>query len=329
VTELLLKGEEALAISINVRAEIVQEVRGSFYLAQLLAHEVCVLSGVTERPESHTDVNVSLPAVVSNVWTRLGRSFKERCSVFCLGTRNRTEGRAPYLHILRWLAESNDWTLSLRHAMRTHAELRGSVGQVVDKGFLNGLISKSPELSAVLHFDQESEQLTVEDPQFLFYIRNMPWQTFSLELGFRNIDVSSRYDFALSFAGVDRPIAEAIFSRFQDYEVEVFYDKNEQHRILAEDIEQYLLPIYQSEARFIVALLGPDYPKRIWTRFEAKAFRERLQNGAVIPVWFTTAPVGLFDETARIGGYIFDPTSDPEPQVNELVELCLKKINDP
>ena len=30
----------------------------------------------------------------------------------------------------------------------------------------------------------------------------------------------------------------------------MFYDKNEQHRILAEHVEEYLRPIYQSEASF-------------------------------------------------------------------------------
>lgn len=328
VNELLVKGEEALGISINVREEIVQEVRGSFYLAQLLGHEVCVMSGVTERPTEARQLTVSLPAVVASVWARLGRNYRERCSVFCLGTRSRTDGRAPYLHILRWLAESNDWTLSLRDAMRTHSELRGSVGQVVDKGFLGGLIDKSDELRAVLHFDQDSVQLTVEDPQFLFYIRNMPWQTFSQDIGFRNIDVSRRYDFALSFAGANRDIAQALFDRFQEHEVEVFYDKNEQHRILAEDVEQYLLPIYQSEARFVIALLGPEYPKRVWTRFEAKAFKDRFAEGAVIPVWFTTAEVGMFDESARVGGYSFDPYHEVGPQLDELVDTCMRKLND-
>jgi hypothetical protein len=328
VEELLTKGESALNIRINVKDEIVREVRGSFYLAQLLGHEVALIAAVTERQDELQQLNESLPAVVANVWNRLARTFRERCEIFSLGTRRRTDGRAPYLHILRWLAESNDWTLSLRDAMRIHAELRGSVGQVVDKGFLNDLITGSEDLRSVLHFDTESSHLTVEDPQFLFFIRNMPWHTFARRLGFTNIELANRYDFALSFAGSDRPVAEAIFEALQERELECFYDRNEQHRILAEDIEQYLLPIYQSEARFVIALLGPDYPKRIWTRFEAEAFRERLPEGAVIPIWFTTAPVGMFDESSRIGGYTLDPGGDMIAQVNEIVDLCVRKLNE-
>ena len=50
--------------------------------------------------------------------------------------------------------------------------------------------------------------------------------------------------------------------------MEVFYDQNEQHRILAEDVEEYLAPIYASDALLVVCILGPEYPKRIWTKFQ-------------------------------------------------------------
>ncbi len=86
----------------------------------------------------------------------------------------------------------------------------------------------------------------------------------------------SKYDFALSFAGSDREIAEKIFNGLIENEFAVFYDKNEQHRILAENIEDYLVPIYHSEAKYVVCLLGPDYPKRVWTKFESDQFKERL-----------------------------------------------------
>jgi hypothetical protein len=111
-------------------------------------------------------------------------------------------------------------------------------------------------------------------------------------------------------------------------EFEVFYDQNEQHRILAEDIEDYLRPIYQSDAQFVVALLGPEYPKRIWTKFESDQFKERFKHGDVIPIWFTTAAPGMFDESTRVGGFTFDPTADREAQVAEIADLLRRKLAD-
>ncbi len=134
--------------------------------------------------------------------------------------------------------------------------MRGSVGQVVDKGYLTELVESDSEISAVIHFDKVAEQITVEDPQFIFYIRNIPWKGFASELGFMGVAFKNRYDFALSFAGEDWPLAESLVAELESAEVEVFYDKNEQHRILASDIEEYLRPIYQSEALYVVAFLG-------------------------------------------------------------------------
>jgi hypothetical protein len=109
-------------------------------------------------------------------------------------------------------------------------------------------------------------------------------------------------------------------------EFAVFYDQNEQHRILAEDIEDYLRPIYQSDAQFVIALLGPEYPKRIWTKFESEQFKERFKSGAVIPVWFANASPGMFDESTRVGGLTYDPAKDRDNQIAAIADLLRRKI---
>jgi hypothetical protein len=328
VKQLIEKGEHALNITLNVKDEIVSSAQGGFYLAQMLCREICLQSEILEASEAKKTIEISFEAVKSGVWDRLSLSFKPRCERFCRGTKLRKEGRAPYLHILNWLAQSGNWTLPLRDAIRFHPELRGSVSQVVEKDFLKSLIENDDEIRAVLHFDHNSDQLTIEDPQFLFYIRNIPWRNFSKEIGFISVDFDSRYDFALSFAGTDRNIAEALFASLIEKEVEVFYDRNEQHRILAMDVEEYLRPIYQSEARFVIVLLGPDYPKRIWTKIESDAFKERLGKDSVIPIWFSNAPLGIFDETKRIGGIEFDPSIPMQPQIENIVDTVIKKLID-
>lgn len=240
----------------------------------------------------------------------------------------RREGRAPYLHILNWLSTGDSWTLDLRDAIRRNAGLRGSVSQVVDKGFLRDLIEGDGDLRAVLHYDEFSKQLTIEDPQYLFFLRGIPWRQFAHEIGFLSVEFDRRYDFALSFAGTDRDVATALFEALAASEVEVFYDKNEQHRILAEDVEEYLRPIYQAEAKFVLVLLGPDYPKRIWTKIESDAFRQRLNDGSVIPVWFSNAPPSLFDTTRDVGGLDFDREGDFKDQIESLSTVLLKKLAD-
>jgi hypothetical protein len=260
-------------------------------------------------------------------------------TIFCLhqlgsatdfgrGRKLKPEGRAPYLHILNWLANGPMWTLDLRDAMRRHNDLRGSVGQVVDKGFLRTIIESNEQIRAVLHFDEDSELLTVEDPQFLFYIRNIPWRQFARQLGFLSVDFDRRYDFALSFAGPERPIAEGLFNRLSEQEMEVFYDKNERHRILAEDVERYLKPIYQTEAEFVIVILGKEYPKRIWTKIESDAFKERFVDGSVIPIWLSNLDESAFDGSRKKGGISFDPSEPMEPQLDNLAEILIGKLRE-
>ena len=190
------------------------------------------------------------------------------------------------------------------------------------------MVEEDSDIRQVLHLGEKSDLLTVEDPQFLFFIRNIPWRQFAREVGFVAVDFERRYDFALSFAGADRDVAESLFNSLSENEVEVFYDKNEQHRILALDVEEYLRPIYQTEAQFVVVLLGREYPKRIWTKIESDAFKERLTDGSVIPIWFADVEESMFDTTREKGGLSLDRTKDLSSQIEELTKLLLKKLAD-
>lgn len=328
VRQAVTRGAEALNIEINVQDEIVTGAQGSFYVAQMLAREVCQRAGILERRDLPIRTEVSFESVAADVWERLAQIFFVRCAKFCRGTKIRKEGRAPYLHILRWLAEGKEWTLSLREAIRQHPEMRGSVGQVVDKGYLRELIDSDPDISHVIHYNAMAAQITVEDPQFIFFIRNIAWKRFASDLGFLGLEFESRYDFALSFAGEDRAIAEKLFLQLEDGESEVFYDKNEQHRILAVDVEEYLRPIYQSEARFVVVLLSQHYPKKIWTKIESDQFKERFKTGDVVPIWFTDTPAGMFDESRKVGGLTIDVSRPIDGEVERIVRVLFRKIGE-
>ncbi len=127
-------------------------------------------------------------------------------------------------------------------------------------------------------------------------------------------------------AGADRVVAEKLFSFLEERELSVFYDNNEQHRILAENIEDYLAPIYRSEASFVIVLLGREYPKRVWTRFESEQFKERFGDKAIISVWFSDVSPGIFDETTKYGGIKFDYSKQLDSEIKRIGELLCQKI---
>jgi hypothetical protein len=111
-------------------------------------------------------------------------------------------------------------------------------------------------------------------------------------------------------------------------EVAVFFDENEQHRILARNVEEYLGPIYRSEARYVIPFLSPDYPTRIWTKFESDKFKERFGSDAIIPIRFATTRPGFFSDDQKYGGLPFDPAGDVERQLNDIADMLCKRLLD-
>jgi hypothetical protein len=325
ILELISRGEAALNVKFANPGDIVGRAQGSFQIAQLLCHKLCVLSNVTETQAALKVIELPIDVVIEDVMIELGRQFKEISLAFARGSKLRKEGRAPYLHILRWLADSEEWSLDISEALRVRPTLRGSIGQVLEKGYLADLVREGP-LSQHFHFEPTTSVLSVDDPKLVFYLKNLVWRAFTRQVGFTIDYFPRKYDFALSFAGPQRAFAERLYEILTEREVAVFYDHNEQHRIIARDVEQYLAPIYRSEAAYVVPLLSPDYPTRIWTKFESDNFKERFGTGAVIPVRFTTVQEGYFSDEAKYGGLKFDPTGDTEAQLQSIADVLCKRI---
>lgn len=327
IEEVISRGEEVLNVKFCQKHLIAERAQGSFQLVQLLCHKVCLLAGVTETKAALETITTSINVAIEDVMSDLARQFKEPAVTFARGSKIRREGRAPYLHILRWLAESDDWSIDLSEAINSHPEMKGSVGQVMEKGYLEALLN-DPEkkLSTFFHYESSTTVLSVEDPKLSFYLKNIIWRVFTRQVGYKAQYFRSRYDFALSFAGANRALAKALADALKDREVQCFYDEDEQHRIIAQNVEDYLAPIYRSEASYVIAILSSEYPKRIWTKFESDQFRERFGAGAVIPIRFTDLAPGFFTEEAKYGGLPFNPEGDQDSQVSIIVDILCKRL---
>ena len=325
IEAVISKGEAALNVEIITKREIAEASGGSFYLAQMLCYELCAKADVTETQTKSTAIAISFEQVQNSVWRDLKNRFGERTNIFCRGPKFQSAGRAPYLHLLFWLARKNEWSLSIRETIRSETNMRGSVGQIVDKGYLEQHIEKNPDIAAVLHFDKEAARLTIEDPQFAFFLRNASWNSISKEIGFRGVSFDSRYDIALSFSGTSRDIAEELYEALTSNQMEVFYDRQEEQRILAVDVEEYLEPIYRSEAKFVLCIIDADYSKRMWPRLEVTKFEERLGKGEIIPILVDAQEEGVFSKIEKIGHFRVRRTSRKE-DIERLCALIAQKI---
>jgi hypothetical protein len=84
-----------------------------------------------------------------------------------------------------------------------------------------------------------------------------------------------QYDVALSFAGEDRTVAEALAQVLVDARVRVFYDKYEEATLWGKDLYQHLQAVYRDTARYCVVLVSNAYARKFWTRHELRQAQER------------------------------------------------------
>lgn len=329
IEDLLGLGEKALKIELTDKVNIAERAQGSFQIAQMLAHKICATAGVTETCKQNTRIDISVDGVIEDVLTDLGYQFKSTLIAFARGKKIRPEGRAPYLHILRWLSESDDGAVDLHEITNTHPEMKGSIVQVVEKGFLSGLLNDSDhsnDFANLFHYDDETGIIGIEDPKLLFYLKNLVWRAFTYQCGFSQEYFDSKYDYALSFAGAQRGIAEELAERLIERDIGVFYDFNEQHLLLGENVEEYLTKIYRSEATFVVPLLSPDYPTRIWTKIESEAFRDRFGDGAVFPIRLSTVEDGFFNDISKYGCLTYDAKKVHEEELDRIIEALSARL---
>lgn len=327
IKRLITAGEEALNTEINAKEMIAERSGGSFFVAQLLCLHACIEAGVLEsRPEGSL-VDTQYSTVERRVVEREREKFGDAVRSFARGTKFRPGGRAPYLHILRWLAESNSWSISLPDQILAHPTEKASVTVVLEAGYLANLV-RQPAISKLMHFDEKTRILSVEDPMLIYYLRAISWPEFVREVGFKKVDHAETYDIALSFAGEDREYAQLLRDVLVDEGYAVFYDLAEQHRIVASDVEKYLGPIYSSGSRFVVAVLGKAYGLKRWTLFEAEKYRDRVENGRVIPIWSIEVPESAFDQLRSTGGLRYDPQGDLLEQAKSAAEVIAKKLDE-
>ena len=332
VERVFTQGAEALNVEFVHLGELVSVCYGSFYLAQMLAHQTCLASGVTETLGERFLLDRPVADTRERILEELDRNFYGPTRDFCRGRRPRPRGNAPYMRLLYWLSMEEDWTLSVQNKLNQEAAFRGSVGQIVNKGHVSRLVTENEDIGRVLSWDEESQILAVQDPQYIFYLKNLLWAKVPWRVGYRAVSFpptkGKRYDVALSFAGAQRSVARALFDRMTEEGLEVFFDENEEHRILAESVETYLAPIYESESIFVVVLMSAEYPTRIWTKFESDAFERRFGENAVIPVWYRDAQPQMFDTSRKVGGFAFDPDSDHDAQIWHFTEMIVRKIEE-
>jgi TIR domain len=92
-------------------------------------------------------------------------------------------------------------------------------------------------------------------------------------------DGSYEFDVVISFSGSQRRVANAINRELKAAGFFTFYDYDQQHRLLGEDLAQLLQRVYFRRSRYAVAVLSKDFVNSKWAgNWEWKAILARMQE---------------------------------------------------
>ena len=137
------------------------------------------------------------------------------------------------------------------------------------------------------------------------------------------------YDVALSFAGEDRKVVQAIASALQRQSVRVFYDEFETSTLWGKDLYQHLASIYHQKARFCVVFASRSYAQKAWTKHELKQAQARAfgQDGEyILPVKIDDEPIPGISQTI---GYLDIRHHGPKGIANLLLAKLGKPLDQP
>lgn len=328
ILELVSKGEAVLNISIKCKNDIAERSFGSFHVAQMLCKAFCISQDITETQPRAVEVTTAISDVVNSQMEELARVFSPTAKAFAAGNRNRRDGRAPYLMLLRWLSETENGALQMDEVYMKYPKYKASISQISDKGYITQLITNNDSLAKVLYYEPAAKLLAIEDPKFIFYIKNINWDRFAKDMGFKQEPVNASYDFALSFSGQKRIYAEKLFAYLTENEYSVFYDKDHAADILGKDLEQYFAPIYESDARYVVAMIDASYPQKVWAVFESERYQSRYGKDTVIPILFEDFTPSPTDTLFKRGYERLDSSNpDIDGQISRIGKLLIEKMN--
>ena len=326
IDELIRKGEHALNVDIRSRRSIIENAQGSFYIAQTLCKYACIESGIWEKNDSVREVNVPYEKIKEIALEKNRITFDEVVRKFARGPKFRRAGKAPYYHILKWMTESPTWSLNVAEEMKKHPNEKQSVSNVLKDGLVS--LCKKEGIVKYLHYDKDTRVLSLEDPMLGYYLKSIEWKEFARDVGFINVDRDKEFDVALTFAGEDRPFVEKLKECLEELDYSVFYDYDQQHYILGQDVEEYLSPIYSEKCRYVVVVLGEKYGIKQWPRLEYQNYHDRIGAGEVLIVRSKKVPHSFTDELSGIGSLTYDPDEDLGKQARDIAQVISDKFED-
>ena len=134
-----------------------------------------------------------------------------------------------------------------------------------------------------------------------------------------------KFDFAISFSGEDRSVAEELEGQLTERGAVVFYDESYRGSLVGKRLDLKFADVFGAGTQFFVPIVSASYVERAWPQYEwnvAKREAEKRREEFILPVRLDDSLlVGLPDTL----GYL-DLRRHP---MDEVADLLIEKLGGP
>lgn len=283
IMELIEKGEEKLNITIGHHKEILHESAGDYWLAQLLCQQICKSNGLIETSLKKIDLNFDTGDLRKRLVNQLENSFLDPVKAFCRGTRFRPTND-PYFKLLRAISFQDNSVVDLNDLANENPDVKGSINNIKETR-INILLKSNELCDRYFYYNSQIKSFAIEDPALFYYLKHLDWDELRKSCGFKENEDDYEFDFAISFAGENRAVAEKIAELLGVLDCTVFYDKYYENNYLGRVWSNQFQEIFGKKSRLVICLLDAKHREKIWPTFERECFEPRIPDGAVIPIF--------------------------------------------
>jgi hypothetical protein len=325
IAELVRKGEEKLNIKIIDTNSILDESSGDYWLAQLLCQSVCMMNDVTETADTLKELNFDVKALRTRLVSRLENNYLDPVKEFCRGRRFRASND-PYYKLLKTISSQNSSIVDLNELANANPDVKGSINNIKEYR-INTLLESKPICERYFYYNSQTKNFAIEDPALFYYLKHLDWENLRKECGFRDSKVDYEFDFAISFAGENRSLAEIITNLLAVLDCTVFYDKHFEANYLGQAWSKQFHEIFSERARLVICILDKHYAEKIWPTFEKDCFKQRVPDASVIPIYLDdTKFVGIPDDIIGIKFDNINLHNDEEAITDQIVIMLEERL---
>jgi hypothetical protein len=297
ILQMIEKGEKALNVRFDRKAEIVSLAHGSLNLAQFICYNLCAMAGIMQTQDQTRVISYAIEEAITHVMEVLERKFGEPIMHFlAMGGSRDVLG----LQLLEVLATTDDGFLSLPQLREKRPDLGNGIKRFMDELWMENLYAKSPNCRDLFYFDQLGQALVIDDPQLAFYLKQVHFPTLSKKIG--KVSTLAHHKVFISYSHKDAHWLERLRIHLKPIEREGIIDLWDDTKIAAGMHWKEAIMDALATASVVILLISADFlASDFIAEHELPKLLERAQTGGttIIPVvlshcLFSSTGLGAF-----------------------------------